>query len=447
MSDQNETVSATTVEETAEFVNDTEGDAEPAPTASATEEVAEASETTTTETTAEPEAEDKIDEPTTAAESESEASTLKRTRDDDAAPPGEDTVGKKALKTNTEVAITTSTPVDSTKTIYPGVTAVLNSIYATGKLKPGDVEQGAIDSLLDFPESVAVEIMEKYSMADYEVVRNKTGFLIGIIKRYRNSNQKQPYMQQGYGGGGGGYATSQPTPAPTPTRTELAASTKAMLDQLYASGIVSEAELGEKCLTQLKCYSEEVANQILQKFKEADMKDIRSKAGFLHGIMRRFATESGTQAHPTTSPLQTQTAFQLLPWSVQMRISPLYQTGVLLQNDIEARVYESLAQFPEHIALDITTKFCESDLPRVNNKSGWLIGIMKRFRAAAANGPPGGGGYGHPPPQQYQHQQYNNNPYQMQQQQNYQNYQGAQDQYAQQGYGQSGQPTNYGGYY
>ncbi|KNC79309.1 hypothetical protein SARC_08292 [Sphaeroforma arctica JP610] len=434
------------VEETTEVVNDAVVEEAPVETSATAEEIpaaAEASEQTAQNTTDKGDAEtaqaDATTE-TTAAESEikeeesAESATLKRTRDDteEAASTDEPEGGKKVLKTNTEEAVpittaaTTTTATITTATTatdkdqnYLGVTAVLNRIYATGKLKPGDVEQGAIDSLKDFPEATAVEIMEKYSLADFESVRNKTGFLIGIIKRYRNNLHTAPPQFGGYGGGPAGPGYGAPT-----MRNTLAPSTQSMLNQLYSSRITSEVELGDKCLMQLKSYSEDTANQILQKFKEADMKDIRSKSGFLHGIMRRFPMEGGFQGGPAVAnPLQTQTAFQLLPWSVQMRISPLYQTGVLLQNDIEARVYESLAQFPEPVALDIASKFCESDLPRVNNKSGWLIGIMKRFRQTAPQGDGyhnggygghggSGGGYGNSnqyaqgPPQQSVYQSY-----------------------------------------
>ena len=47
---------------------------------------------------------------------------------------------------------------------------------------------------------------------------------------------------------------------------------------------------------------------------------------------------------------------------------------------LRSQVFQSLAQFNEHVCNEIINKFLESDLTRVSNKSGWLIGIIKRFR-------------------------------------------------------------------
>lgn len=63
-------------------------------------------------------------------------------------------------------------------------------------------------------------------------------------------------------------------------RAELFPSTQQKLDALYASGKVNPAELGD-VLEQLKTFTEETANTIVDKFQEADLGNIRSKSGFL----------------------------------------------------------------------------------------------------------------------------------------------------------------------
>lgn len=44
------------------------------------------------------------------------------------------------------------------------------------------------------------------------------------------------------------------------------------------------------------------------------------------------------------------------------------------------QVYQSLAMFDPQTCNEIVNKFLESDLTKVANKSGWLVGIIKRFK-------------------------------------------------------------------
>jgi len=61
-----------------------------------------------------------------------------------------------------------------------------------------DIEPCCFDSLKDFDERTCCEIVDKLLEADWATVRNKTGFFIGVLKRYRQAGG-------GEGGNSGGY--------------------------------------------------------------------------------------------------------------------------------------------------------------------------------------------------------------------------------------------------
>lgn len=61
----------------------------------------------------------------------------------------------------------------------------MNLTPFTGQVSVNDLDKQALDSLRGFDEQTGVEIIEKYCEADLTSIRNKTGFFVGIIKRYR----------------------------------------------------------------------------------------------------------------------------------------------------------------------------------------------------------------------------------------------------------------------
>lgn len=198
-------------------------------------------------------------------------------------------------------------PFDGAEALAEEVQRELVRMRDNGIIADGDLERGALESLKDFPVQMALEIIRKYSEQDMNTVRNKTGFFIGILKRFRSKVSQE--------GGMGMYG--QPAAAMPP----------ASLAQLGDYGLVA-----------------------------AEHRD----------------------------------GFKSLPFSVQCVFYPLYQSGHISAEDLEGKVFQSLAQFEEHTCMEMARKFCDSDLTRVNNKSGWLIGILKRFRQ---NGAPNGHQY------------------------------------------------------
>lgn len=215
----------------------------------------------------------------------------------------------------------------------PALRSKLDSLYSSSQLVNGDLDRNVLDSMRDFPAAVQLEIIDRFAETNLTTVRNKTAFLVGILKRYRSRASTAPIGR----GPGSGYSNGY-----------------SMGPMAYGGPVGGDRGHGPE--------------------------------------MGRVHVSYGAEANMQ--------AFQLLPISVQMRLDPLYQSGVLQQSDLEANVLQSLAQFPEHVANEITAKFCESNLASVNNKTGWLVGIIKRFRAQGATTSPSNmaPGHGYPPP-------------------------------------------------
>jgi len=72
----------------------------------------------------------------------------------------------------------------------------MTNMFNMGFCSMSDLEPCCIDSLKDFSEQTAIEIIDKFMEADMSTIRNKTAYFIGVLKRYRTPG--------GGGGGGGG---------------------------------------------------------------------------------------------------------------------------------------------------------------------------------------------------------------------------------------------------
>ena len=74
----------------------------------------------------------------------------------------------------------------------PATKAKLEWLYTTGKLTREEVTPGTLQELSEFSDSKGVEIVEQYAEADLSDVRNKGGFLGGVIKRFRDQQAPAP---------------------------------------------------------------------------------------------------------------------------------------------------------------------------------------------------------------------------------------------------------------
>ena len=70
-----------------------------------------------------------------------------------------------------------------------------------------------------------------------------------------------------------------------------------------------------------------------------------------------------------------------MPLSVQTELSHMVAAGVLASIDeLAEKCYEILGQLSEPLALEVLNRYTTSNLDSVRNRSGFLIGVIKRCR-------------------------------------------------------------------
>ncbi|MCL4119323.1 UNVERIFIED_CONTAM: hypothetical protein GTU68_003367 [Idotea baltica] len=69
------------------------------------------------------------------------------------------------------------------------VAVKLDEIYKQGKLKHEDLDERALDALKEFPVEGAVTVLKQFLESNLEHVSNKSAYLCGVMKTYRQRKQ------------------------------------------------------------------------------------------------------------------------------------------------------------------------------------------------------------------------------------------------------------------
>ena len=292
--------------------------------------------------------------------------------------------------------------------IHPIVQAKLDTIFSTGLAKREEIDASIIDSLAQFDVLVACQIVDIFAQKDLSKIQSKSGFLAGIMKRFRERgagysphlhNQSAMYFagmgmpsygHMPYGGGKGMGMPMYPTLSPTPRAysKELTPVVQERLNLFYSTGLMKPTDLDPAILESLAQFPPENGLAILEKLQDADLANIRNKNGFLAGIMKRF--RGGTRCVNPEDNLQAQA---LLPASVQVALEDLYGTGLVQRTELDGKVIAQLSDLDEEAALDAVARFRTSRLSHVTNRSGFLVGIIHKVKSerAAAQRPASAG--------------------------------------------------------
>ncbi|XP_057306275.1 heterogeneous nuclear ribonucleoprotein R-like [Hydractinia symbiolongicarpus] len=76
---------------------------------------------------------------------------------------------------------------------------------------------------------------------------------------------------------------------------------------------------------------------------------------------------------------------QGIPQRISARLDEIHQKGLLTIDELDDRALEALKEFSEDDALNVLEQFSKSDLSHVQNKSAFLCGVMKTYRAKLKN--------------------------------------------------------------
>ena len=72
----------------------------------------------------------------------------------------------------------------------------VGEIFASGSLLPEELDSRAIDALREFNEDGAIEVLHQFSNSDLSHVQNKSAFLCGVMKTYREKSRHGPFATQ-----------------------------------------------------------------------------------------------------------------------------------------------------------------------------------------------------------------------------------------------------------
>jgi len=73
--------------------------------------------------------------------------------------------------------------------INENVAAELEKIYKTGLLNHSELDERALDALKEYPADGGVAVLAEFAESNLEHVSNKSAFLCGIMKSYRQKNR------------------------------------------------------------------------------------------------------------------------------------------------------------------------------------------------------------------------------------------------------------------
>jgi len=84
------------------------------------------------------------------------------------------------------------------------VSSELDVIYQSGLLSHGDLDERALDALKEFPSDGGIAVLKEFKESNLEHVGNKSAYLCGVMKTYRQKNRVQ--------GASGGQGEKKPGP-------------------------------------------------------------------------------------------------------------------------------------------------------------------------------------------------------------------------------------------
>jgi len=159
--------------------------------------------------------------------------------------------------------------------LWPAVQAKLDSLYSSGALTHGVLDQRCMDQLKTLSETSALEVVNKFAEADLSTIKSKGGFFMGIIKRFKEQ-ERGVFASLSPAQFAGVAPMAQSALLVGQQRADLWPLAKLKLDAIFAAGQVQPGELDSRCMEQLRSLPEYLALEVVTKFGEADLSQVRS---------------------------------------------------------------------------------------------------------------------------------------------------------------------------
>jgi len=71
--------------------------------------------------------------------------------------------------------------------------------------------------------------------------------------------------------------------------------TKAKMEWLYTTGKISPEDMSDSSLRQLTEFSDSKGVEVIEQYNDADISNVRNKAGFFGGVIKRFREKGAGQ--------------------------------------------------------------------------------------------------------------------------------------------------------
>ncbi|GMF25878.1 unnamed protein product [Phytophthora lilii] len=265
------------------------------------------------------------------------------------------------------------------------VKAVVDSMRREGRLQES-LNDNVITRLLHLPERVALQAVENLSNVDLSQVENLQGFLVGIINRVNEKaiasekqQQHRPQAQSPRGHPqsalqrGGGYAAA-------PQGGSVLGGPPQGGRLNGNNGVNAAGYRGQPAPM-----TAGPGPALYERPYEApqDPRDPRRRQPAPQGAPQQYggAVRGPPPVGAGRGPPIGMPSFTALPISVQNHIHSLVANRTLSSlEELGGKCYEVLGQLSEPLANQVLSRFAGANLSNVRNKSGFLIGVVKRAR-------------------------------------------------------------------
>lgn len=109
-------------------------------------------------------------------------------------------------------------------------------------------------------------------------------------------------------------------------------------------------------------------------------KRFMEKGRCFYGDKCHYSHGENDQKRPILRVGEAKNGFEGLAPDLQADLLACFATYGFQPDILALCVYDSITEFPYHIQKELVGQFCAEDLSRVSNKTGYFIGIIKKFR-------------------------------------------------------------------
>ncbi|KAG7384214.1 hypothetical protein PHYPSEUDO_002902 [Phytophthora pseudosyringae] len=258
----------------------------------------------------------------------------------------------------------------------PPVKAVVDSMRREGRLQE-PLNDNVVTRLLHLPERVALQAVENFSNVDLSQVENLQGFLVGIINRVNekaiaSEKQNRPQVPSPRG--------QPPSAMPRGGAYGAPAQGASVLGGPPQGGRLNSNGANGGGYPPMTAGP---GPALFDRPYEApqDPRDPRRRQPAPQGQAQYGGAARGPPAFAAARAPVGMQSFTVLPVSVQNHVHSLVANQTLSSlEELGGKCYEVLGQLSEPLANQVLTRFAGANLSNVRNKSGFLVGVVKRAR-------------------------------------------------------------------